>query len=155
MMVKLNHKGDTIVEVLIAMAVVSAVLAGAFVSSNRSLIGTRRSEERAQGTKIAEGQMARLLAAVESAPLPSEPLNDIDPAGIFLTGIGGTFCLNDNNRKTGTCSETVPGGIEYRYGIKRTEVNTFRATVKWDKLGSGGTQTEEEVSLAYRVYKKR
>ena len=65
----LSNGGDTIVEVLIAIAVVSAVLGGAFVSANRSLNMSRQSQERGEALKLAEGQVERVKSLGTSADL--------------------------------------------------------------------------------------
>ncbi|MES2971667.1 MAG: type II secretion system protein [Patescibacteria group bacterium] len=57
-----NNRGDTIVEVLIAIAVVSTILAGAFVSANRSRIATRTAQERGEALHILSGQLESLKA---------------------------------------------------------------------------------------------
>jgi len=139
-MMRLRQRGDSIVEVLIAMAVVSSVLAGAFVSSNRSLLGTRKSEERVQGAKVAESQMERLRQVAADPLLATQ----------VFTG-SPDFCLTDTNSIGSGCTTTPPGaGAEFRYGIKRVGTNTFVAYARWDRIGGGG---EEEASVAYKVYK--
>lgn len=57
MHIKHNTTGDTIVEVLIALAVLGAVIIGAYSIASRSLAGIRASHERDEATAIAEGQL--------------------------------------------------------------------------------------------------
>ena len=57
-----RQAGDTIVEVLIAIAVIATILAGAFVLSRNSLKQVRDSEERAQATNLLHGQIEQLRA---------------------------------------------------------------------------------------------
>ena len=57
---RLNQVGDTIVEVLVAMTVMSMVLGGAFASTNRSLNATQAAKERDQGVRLAETQIEQL-----------------------------------------------------------------------------------------------
>jgi type II secretory pathway pseudopilin PulG len=52
--------GDTIVEVLLAIAVTSVVLAGAYVAVDRSMKATRSAQERGEAIKVAEAQIERL-----------------------------------------------------------------------------------------------
>ena len=55
-----NERGDTIIEVLMCILVISMILAGAFASTNKNLQSVRDSQERAQAVKIAESQLERL-----------------------------------------------------------------------------------------------
>ncbi len=134
---RLGEGGDTIVEVLLAIAVVSAVLGGAFVSANRSLNGTRVSQERSEATKLVQSQ-AELLSAATKDPAAS--------ADIFANvGVGNTFFLN-NNLSRGGASTTR--GI-YTILIRREAPNTFLVRAQWQKTGSG---TAEEMFIRYRAY---
>ena len=47
----LSERGDTLVEVLIAIAVVSLILGGAFVTTNKNLQATREAQERGNAQK--------------------------------------------------------------------------------------------------------
>lgn len=143
----LNQKGDTIVEVLLAIAIVSAVLGGAFVSVNNSYVGTRQSQERGEALKLLEGQLERLKEASRSsatdvytgpnpfciipnpAPLPASPL----------------LVVADSNAG---CQQ----GSRYRLSIRRgSDGSTFTARATWPASGST-TGAQDEVTLTYRVY---
>lgn len=89
----LSQTGDTIVEVLIAMAVLSMVLGGAYVASNRSLAVSQQNQERAEALKLVEGQM--------------EQLKSNDPGGadcfgscVIDTG-GAKYTLNIESKPSG------------------------------------------------------
>jgi type II secretory pathway pseudopilin PulG len=56
----LQQAGDSIVEVLIAIAIVSLVLAGAYISSNKNVAETQDTQEHSQALEIVQGQ-AELL----------------------------------------------------------------------------------------------
>ena len=57
---RLTERGDTIVEVLIAISVMSLLIGGAFVLTNRSLQGTRAAQERLNALKLVESQLEQL-----------------------------------------------------------------------------------------------
>lgn len=57
-----SNRGDTIVEVLLALAVLGSVIVGAYSIATRSLNGVRVAQERSEATKIAEGQIESLKA---------------------------------------------------------------------------------------------
>lgn len=75
-----TERGDTIVEVLICILVISTMLAGAFATTNNSLQAVRMSQERSQAIKITESQV--------------ESLRAIGPAGFTPFCIAGTTYHN-------------------------------------------------------------
>jgi type II secretory pathway pseudopilin PulG len=136
-MIKLGSKGDTIVEVMLAIAIVSAVLGGAFVSSNKSLQGARQSQERSEAMKLLEGQLERMKQ------LSSTPGNN-------LFTQSAQFCVNDTPAVR-PISDTVAcrQGTDGRYAMSITRnANTFTALATWDRIGGG----QDRVQLIYRIY---
>jgi type II secretory pathway pseudopilin PulG len=132
-----NEFGDTIVEVMLAIAIVSAVLGGAFVSANTSLQGTRQSQERGEAMKLLEGQLELLKSAAE-----------VPGSTVFTTG--GPFCLDDTLAvRTNIFAECVRGNpARYVLSITRNG-NTFTSVAAWNKVGGNGN---DRVQLIYRVY---
>lgn len=63
----LHQKGDTIVEVLIAVVVVSVVLVGAYTISNASLRQIRMAQERGEAQKLAVGELEKITSCVPSS----------------------------------------------------------------------------------------
>ena len=152
---QLAKRGDTIVEVLISIAVVSMVLAAAFVSANRSLNGSQQSQERTEAVKYTEEQVERLKA---QAAVP----------GNTVFTIGSSFCFDSNGAQKSMPSVVGdlssdnfaayessgcvrPPSNRYHLAITRdpSNVNTFNATTRWDRAGGGG---RDEVRIIYRVY---
>lgn len=134
----LDNKGDTIVEVLLAIAIVSAVLGGAFVSANRSLNGTRVSQERSQAVKLAQGQAELLSAATKDTTASTDIFSNV--------AVGSEFFLNTNLSRGG--SPRTTDGI-YTIFIRREATNTFIVRTEWRRSGSG---TPEQVFIRYRAY---
>lgn len=152
---KLNARGDTIVEVLLAILVISVILSGAFVSARRSQTTVRQSQERVEALKVAEGQLERLRAVGKSA----------DPSHAIFTS-PGSFCMDASNAvtltsATGTgplsnedfthhdsCKTAPAEGVTY-YSAVRRDGNTFIVHTRWH--GAGGTGPQE-VQLALRIY---
>jgi hypothetical protein len=139
----LPQVGDTIIDVLIAIAVVSFVLGGAYASSRQSLTTTIRSKERAEATKYVEQQAERLRASYKNNGTSDDVFDWT-----------GAFCLNENLGINGGVCHLGPDG---RYEVSITppptpetmggEVFTILAT--WDKAGGGG---KDDVTMVYRVY---
>lgn len=148
-MKRLQARGDTIVEVLLAIAVISTVLSLAYVTVRRATNNARQAQERGVATKLLESQAERLKSIA-----PDEP--DPPAASIFTDN---NFCLDTSSvRKPvtdGACKvyETgephVGGGdVEYRLEITRSG-NDFTIFCKWDRAGGDG---EEQASISYRIY---
>ena len=140
---RLRHdsRGDTIVEVLLALTVLTTVVVGAYVTTNRAQNTTQASQERAEGTKVAESQLERLkslLAAETPAPLPS-----------------GDFCILDTNMTASTSRSTMPfpdgcgdRGGRYNVAIEKQANNTYEIFVKWFRVGGG----EDQMKMYYRAH---
>lgn len=129
---RLNVRGDTIVEVLIAIAVVSVVLAGAFAATRRSVNATRTAQEQGEALKLAESQVELIKGAVSSgAP------NILDSNNNCINGAGGLSpsCVTTNGIDYTTTVEHIGGSKD------------FVTKVTWDGL-SGGTNS---VELDYRA----
>lgn len=135
---QLNQSGDTIVEVMIAVAVVGFVLAGAFVSANRSTKAVLKSQERAEALKFSESQ----LESIRAAAIRKDPV---------IFGAVGDFCIDSSGvSQTGG---TVPCrfGTDGRYAItaRREAGDTFRITTNWDSIDG---KNVENIRLSYRLH---
>lgn len=151
----MRERGDTIVEVLIAISVVSLILGGAYVTTNRSLIATRSAEERGNALKLAESQIEQVKGLAKT-----------DPTSIFGAGTPMPFCVSSSTGKpvlaktpggepttdcklsaSGTPTSTQP---VYSLSIQRgADGNTFTVTNDW--VDASGRITDS-LRLIYRVY---
>jgi Tfp pilus assembly protein PilV len=135
---RLGIAGDTIVEVLLAITVVSAVLGAAFVSANKSLNASRQSQERGEALKLVEGQLERLKWLGLSAD------SDVYTAG-------SPFCITANNEVKALdpidCNNDSLG-ITYELSIERMD-NRFDVTADWDRAGGSG---REELRIVYKMF---
>jgi len=157
---KLNwQRGDTIVEVLISIAVVSLVLGGAYVMTSRSLNATRSALERATGLKLAESQLERIKGLAASSP--TSLFGGSAPATFCISAATNqpvaTSTLNAAGQPTGTFATACavdragnPTSIEpiYRISVTRTGYN-FVLTEAWSNVTGKGA---DQLVLRYRVY---
>jgi prepilin-type N-terminal cleavage/methylation domain-containing protein len=127
---KLTNRGDTIVEVLVAIAIVSSVLAGAYASANRSSKVTRTAQERGEALKLAESQIEQVKIALDS--------------GVTLPT---NFCFNAAGGVQ-TPAPCIIGTIVYEQSITRAG-NDYTVTINWDALT--GSNSENSLQLDYRV----
>lgn len=139
-----TERGDTIVEVLISIAIVSLILGGAFVATNRSLVSTRDAQERSDGLKLVESQLEQL-----------KNLATTDPSKIFGTA-PAAYCISsssvvvstDNVCKVNAAGSYVAGSTpQYNLSISRTG-NIFSISNTWD----GVTGRPAKVEMKYRLY---
>lgn len=135
MIEKLSNRGDTIVEVLIAITVLSAVLGGAIVASNRNLTTTRATQERGEALKLVEKQLELLKAKSQE-----------DQAAIKIAD----FCMNGLSvvapSADPACTQSPPGGYTYKLMITyNAGIHTVRA--EWDRIGGG----DQNIEIKYKV----
>jgi len=143
-MKRLNNSGDTIVEVLICLAIMSTVIGGAYAVASRSLGGIRQAQERAEATKYAETQLERIRYGmyVQDQSFPS---------------LGTSFCVTDTLTVSTFTNPTDLAGYPtncqrglYRFEVQfdPTQQNLFTITVRWDGL----TGNQEQLQLFYRAF---
>jgi type II secretory pathway pseudopilin PulG len=141
-----REAGDTIIEVLIAIAVISVVLGGAYVTTNRSLRATRSAQERGNSLKLAESQMEQLKNLVAT-----------NPDAVYGTGVPSPFCIQGTtviNPSTNNCNldaSGVPTTSQPRYDVRITRTGDI-FTVRNTWIDVGGNQNAE-LKLTYRVYR--
>lgn len=169
-MIKPNT-GDTIVEVLIAMAIMGLVLTGAFVTVNRDSNTSVRARERSQALGITEMQLERLqslaankakaiytvspgifcldssltrhdFTAVTTMPdLVTDNL-DVSPPGNYPAG-----CVVDSSGSTySSSSPSTPFSVFIERNA--TDHHVFNARVRWERAGGG----RDEISITHRLY---
>jgi Tfp pilus assembly protein PilV len=157
----LQEHGDTIVEVIISIAVISLVIVGAYVVTNSSLNETIASQERLSATQLAGQQIEQLddLAA-------NDPTNSI-----FNAAVPAPFCLTNTQppasqqepvsvvvipdpslcvvKTNGESEQTVPFTISITRSVNgNSTTNTFTTEVTW----TGPDGADENIDLIYRVY---
>ena len=140
-----RQRGDTLVEVMISIAIVSLILGGAYVTTNRSLQATRAAQERAIALKLAEAQLERLknlmstnAAAVMAAPSP------------FCISYTTSLPVDDTNQDCALSPDGVRTTQEpvFRLSITRSG-NNFVLTEQWVNVSGKNT---DSLQLRYRVY---
>lgn len=132
MNLKLNQKGDTIVEVLISVAVVSLILTASYALSNRSSLAIRQAQERSEALKFSESQLENLRAYLATGG----------------NWTAGDLCMLDNSAKTNVpaqCNKGTDG--RYRMSVaKNGDIYTVSAT--WTRVGGTG---DDNVKISYSI----
>lgn len=140
-----RQSGDTIVEVLIAVAIISIVITVSFATAQRSLQIGRRAQERTEGLKVAESQVEILKAL---APLTTPNIFDSTAS----SPTNPTFCVTPTQIINIGCAE----GPDNRYNKQITRVDngtesTFNIRVYWDSLRGG----QEDIVISYRIHREQ
>lgn len=150
-----RQRGDTIVEVLIAIAVISSVLGTAYAITNRSVQTNQSSAEHTVATKVAETQIELLKSFTQSGnSVPSNRFcmyidtvtNQLAAQTITAAPPHPDNCFRDSNANL-----SVLGDKRYQVAINRDVSGTeslFTVNVDWD----GPTGQRDAISMAYKVY---
>lgn len=164
-----RQSGDTIVEVLVALAIIGMVLAAAYTTANRSIQITRQSQERTEAVKVAENQ----LEVIKSIAGSVEPMD-----GSEEIWDGEVFCIKQSDSAyvpyddTGaelpdlwdaelTMEEPPDNGFYPQDCVFSTlyhvyvgyddddERSRFLVNVRWERIGGGGMI--DEVQYIYGI----
>jgi type II secretory pathway pseudopilin PulG len=147
---RLSQAGDTIIEVLICIGVVSLILGGAFVTTRNSQIGVRDSQEHAEALKLVESQIEQLRA---------------DAAGDGkIIAFGTPFCMYNQEPVDAATAPTSADCVQnnadqpttnqpaYHLTVDRANSNggyLFTVQAWWFSVTGNGKAQE---SMVYRLY---
>lgn len=138
-----NQRGDTIVEVMISIAIIGLILAGAYATANRSLTNVRDAEEHEQAIALAQGQL-ELLDGQNTTALDTI---GAAPGGACFnsSGILGVYPATTDVGYTNNCTNF--DGYPEDYAINLTQVvaadppsqplATYKVSIDWPRLGGG------------------
>jgi Tfp pilus assembly protein PilV len=147
---KLTQKGDTIVEVLIAVAVVSAVLVGAFTIANRSSVQIRAAQERSEAQKLASSAIESLKARTTAAnALALNKAYCIDLTHqATSSGTLKPLAAEQDTDYNASC-RSVGTAVPYYISVTHVDNNgSFVIHARWDRVGGGDRQ---DVTYNYRL----
>ena len=147
---KLNNKGDTIIEVLIVLAILGLAFAISTATASKGLNQSRNAEEHSQALGILSTQIELVRTAVfKKTPLPTSTqpfcMKDASTPKIFgETGQPSYGTTVPSNAHVDALENYHKDCIENdRYHISVTnnsDYYTFR--VRWDGVGTLGRQQE-------------
>lgn len=139
-----TERGDTLVEVLIAMAIMSLVLVGAYVTSTRNSTVLQNSQEREQAQRLVEAQIEMLRAN-----------NGIAASGnCFSAGSETGTCNNfsaANSGATYTLTVVTPGGsFPASSPCGAASSNAYTICAIWTSLGSKA-DNDSNLTMYYKL----
>ena len=129
---RFNQQGDTLVEVLIAIAIVSLILTTAYVISNRNVNSIQDNQERLQAQHLVAGQIENLRAAQGL------------PAGDTCFAADGSPANGASCVRTGVAGS----GATHNMSIQGPTANVYTVKAVWQ--GINGNQTNN-VTMYYRL----
>ncbi len=160
-MIKQNQRGDTIVEVLVALSIIGAVIAGVFTAANRSQTVNQQSQERSAAVRLAESQLELIKAVSNEVGEVTNNMFNVDTArGFCLTGVEDIEFheYNVGNLEEDPLVADSDGGpyadvcvVNERYYVYNQRIEEangkqrFRTTVQWIRLGGG----RDRVAMTY------
>ena len=135
---RLQQRGDTMIEVLIAIAIASLVLTAAYVITNQNSQSIQANQERIQAQHLVESQIEALRAN-----------GKLDNSGDCFIGTTETKPTDPGS----PCDTIGAAGSGATYHVSvalddTTQVYTITAT--WDSLG-GTSDNDSNVTMYYRL----
>lgn len=149
-----NQAGDTIIEVMFAVAVVGMVVAGSFSTANRALRMGRFAHEQTEALKLAESQIEKIKYVITIDPSKNPP-NLFDKSNAD----NRVFCIDDSNPyKKVLTKESDPAAscknISGLYTIQVTYDGTaedvFVVRVTWERESSA---EKGLIQVSYKVHR--
>lgn len=139
----LNYRGDTIVEVMVALLVLGLSLAGAYSIASKSLKASRQAQEHGEALKLAESQLETLKAQAAG-----------NTASTIFT-IASPFCMAGSTAVAASDAQCTSSSL-YQVSVDRTDLSDsnryqFDVSVIWP---SAGQSVEDRLDLRYRLIKE-
>jgi Tfp pilus assembly protein PilE len=175
---KIGESGDTIIEVMISVAVVGLVLGVSYGTASKSLKMGQEAQERGEALKIAESNLEELKYISQqpyaASTIFAQPagqgfcIASVTSAAATLSTISGyntnlasdnfasyvappsTNCRFDSSGAINTTYSRYNVAITYEGAVAAvpTTKDTFTITVRWDSLNG----QREEVKSFYRIH---
>ncbi len=152
----LGHAGDTIVEVLIVLAVLGLSFAISYATANHGLIQARNAQEHSEALGIINSQVELIRAAFADHTAIAQDgtafcMKASTPITGFAIGYPTAAAANDNFTKYpnyATSNDCHQSDFYYISVVYDVPNKAFDFRVRWDGLGSLGRQQEE---LTYKI----
>lgn len=150
-----RQDGDTLVEVILSIALVSVVLVAAFNIAGASFRSAMLAKERIEAVSLAQQQAERLRALRDRDMVPGQQYT------AFATFPTSGEILNSNLDKI-ACGSGCKLSPQDLYTISMTQVpnsvtgtdailRTYQIKVEWEQIGGGGTN---ETIIEYKLADK-
>lgn len=153
---RLKHSqvGDTIIEVMLAIAIVGMVLGASYSTATRALRTGRFAQEQTEALKLAESQIEKIkyIAGLDISKTPPDLFDTSTPDKKI-------FCIDDSVpfNKVLTTVDTPAASCKNISGLYTVRIeyggppeDTFLVTVNWERQA---TSQLGVVQVAYKLHK--
>lgn len=143
---QLKQRGDTMVEVMICLAILGLMLVSAYTLTNRNRTTSQEAQERSQAVKISEEQLELLRSYTDLNKLPDKPY--------FCMGrnaTGATFTEVSNPNAGCTSADSRYSYIVWSPAQAAAiggNGSTYAVTVRWE----GQITQNNEVKVFYAIF---
>ena len=167
----MRSRGDTLIEVMIAMAIISSVLAVSYTTASRALNMGQQAQERVEALKLVEGQIETLKYAagldgttVYSAgdsfcldasgvvqaqnAVPDDLFTDTLNSAAAASGIPVSGEIYNTKCSVGTSGRYKLSIVRQDSGAAPSLRSTFLVRARWERLGGG----IDEVAIYYKLH---
>jgi prepilin-type N-terminal cleavage/methylation domain-containing protein len=149
----LRQRGDTIVEVMIVLAVLGLAISISYATANRSLLNARQAQENSEATRLAQSQAELLRSQDGNDSIYVAGNNPYCMNGSSVAMISDETALDTTSYPAACRSGDLPYYVYVQYAAdpsNPTPGGTFTVHVLWDDiLGQG----QDSVTLTYRLQK--
>ncbi len=147
---RLTQAGDTLVEVLLAIAVLSGIMGVTYAIANRAQRNTQLSQQRAEATGVAQAQVERIRALRDGSSVTSDNFPNLFSG---FVGPANPFCIdNSGTLKNATVLTNCGFGTNDRYRVRTVFDATrrqFTVNVTWTRPD---TPVPSQVTMDYRLW---
>lgn len=119
--IRRSQQGDTIVEVMIAIVVVSMILVAAYVTTTHNINGLQDTQEHSEALQLAQSQLEWLH---NSSTMPS-PHDCFDTSGRLTNG---------NSCKVDASGVPTTGQPQFKIDITDSAAPTFKVAITWASI---------------------
>jgi prepilin-type N-terminal cleavage/methylation domain-containing protein len=169
MHLKLKSRGDTIIEVMIVLAVLGLAISIAYATANRSLMDARQAQENGEATSLVQSQIEQLRGLASKYPSLDVFRTDVyffcinENGTMNVTNFSpGTDFLDENIYPKGPANTPGECTFDERYNLSihyepptasaspNASPDTFTVRAVWDDVSGQGQDT---VTMAYKIHK--
>jgi type II secretory pathway pseudopilin PulG len=165
---RLNNGGDTIIEIMVVLAVLGMAIGISYATASRSLLAARAAQENSEATQLVQAQVEYLRNFAKNPPgdsndiflkpptYPASQLFCIDTtAGAVVAPASFTGPLSPSTIYPAACQQGTPN--RYQLAISHDNspdavgnpVDNFTVTATWDDVQGQGQDT---ATVVYRVH---
>ena len=149
-----NQRGDTIVEVLVVLAVLGLAIGISFATANSSLLATKGAQENSQASELLQSQVEALRYMVptadSTAPDPSVLQTDA-PFCLVTSSLPYKVVSSPLDSVADECQQGGPDPANplYNVSIQFDGTSTYTLIATWDDISGQG---KDSVTMVYRLY---